>query len=291
MENTSNMTAQEELMAYIAHSYTPELQSDLVNACMLFETLSYPGWVMVLNNMLYEESSEDLDLLQISFHNAVSEILKEILLSYGVHLLEDVSIDRMTGIITALETVLRVEDPEPMLRVLETLISPEEKIARIVNEYTVHSVGDILLSIAHIEKSLIDRLLEILGRQEHFKNYGEPEASEAMVDRIKKYFEFAGTDCLGYEMLASNFRIGYPLAIYMSYVSPNIQAVTVEQTAKNIISCFMLSKDATYSILDRYRQYSEEIVQNPTQIAQIETAIQKSLETFEQFMKAKNDKI
>ena len=276
---------------YIAQTFSEELQVEIQNSFALFDAFEHRQAYVYLPDIVLDIDADNTDLTQLKFLSAIHEQLDVIFKAHQIDLSEDVELSAKNQILSVLFRLQQLEDVVPVLRILESSFSDEEKIAKIVEAYSELDEASVLIAIESIHPSTLEQLQFFLYAQEE-KEEKEPEIDPGVLNEIqsnlKDFFAICGQDNLAFEFIQSGMTVGRPIKLYYPYVKEYLIAEEDVQSAKNLLSLFLMAQDTYQDPLQIYRTYSESLVLDTEQRMRIETQMGALLNELHHYQEAQD---
>ena len=285
-------TARELILEYISEKLTNELRDELCASFMILDAFVYQALDDDLVDILNDLEEED-DIVQEKFLDCVNSHLTKVLRSHQVFLADDANLYSKNQILAVLYRLQHLEDPVPPLRILETLTSNEEKLAKLIETYSELDETQAIVAIESVDDSLINNVMTFLYAAEE-ANESDLSLNENYSDlmrlknNLKDFFTVHGNDNLAYEMMKNGIEAGLSIKIYYSYIKEHLVTEDDLQTAKNILSLFLFSIDTYKDPVVIYRKYSEQLIHPADRIVKIEVKIADLLSSLYQYQEAQN---
>lgn len=290
LENMTQHSPDQEILGYIRSTYTREYQNDLIVALAVLYGLEYPDIQEKLIAAINGIDAEDNEGLSDRVSSLITAAVDQVFTLWGITLNDDVMLSVKNNIATALTFIPSIEDPVPYLRILETDLSGEEKVARIVQAVINQAEIITLDAILEVAPLTLDRLYAELTKQEAIVSKDiEEEINPKQLDNFKKFCTYAGTDHIAYQMLENNFKFGMALENYLPYIADHLNTGRVETTAKTLLSFYLMASDTWESPIETFRKYSESLISDMKDVLAIEGLMRSMLEGFEQYKKATHE--
>lgn len=275
---------------YVINTFTPEMAGEIRGSMMVFDAFEYPVFDQEVADIVYYDDDVPSDEVQLQFTACLHKHLNSILRQHRVRLNSDADVRVKNQILGVLYRLQHLEDPVPVLRILESSLSPEEQFAKIVSIYGQVTETDVLVALESLDEVMLSTLQAYLYEQENKDNEVIVSPAKAkMVENLKDFYHCHGTDNLGYEMMENGIVIGHPLSLYYPYIKDNIVTPDDKQTAENILSFFYIAEDTWLDPMKVYRASSEKLIGDTSRIVKIETIIADMLNALTQYQKAKDD--
>jgi len=276
---------------YIAQTFSEELQVEIQNSFALFDAFEHRQAYVYLPDIVLDIDADNTDLTQSKFLSAIHEQLDVIFKAHQIDLSEDVELSTKNQILSVLFRLQQLEDVVPVLRILESSFSDEEKIAKIVEAHSELDEASVLIAIESIHSSTLEQLQSFLYIQEE-KEEKELEIDSGILNEIqlnlKDFFAICGQDNLAFEFIQSGITIGHPIKLYYPYVKEYLIVKEDLQSAKNLLSLFLMAQDTYQDPLQIYRTYSESLVLDTEQRMRIETQMAALLNELHHYQEAQD---
>lgn len=290
LENTTQHSPDQEIIGYIRSTYTREYQTDLITALAVLYSLEYQDIQEQLISMINGIEAEDDEGLSQLMSDTIIAAMDKVFALWGIVINEDASLAVKNNIATTLTFVPAIEDPVPYLRILETDLSNEEKVARIVQEVLLQAEIITLDALLEVSSTMLERLYDELTKKEALMSQEVEEVvNPKQLDNFKQFCTYAGKDHIAYQMLENNFKFGLKAETYLPYVIGHLNTGRVETTAKTILSFYLMASDTWESPIEHYRQQSEVLIPDLRDVLAIESLMRSTLEGFEQYKKATHE--
>lgn len=276
---------------YIAQTFSEELQAEIQNSFALFDAFEHRQAYVHLPDIVLDIDADNTDLTQLKFLSAIHEQLDVIFKAHQIDLNEDVELNVKNQILSVLFRLQQLEDVVPVLRILESSFSDEEKIAKIIEAYSELDEASVLIAIQSIHPSTLEHLQSFLYAQEE-RDEKESEIDPGVLNEIqstlKDFFSICGQDNLAFEFIQSGMTVGRPIKLYYPYVKEYLITEEDVQSAKNLLSLFLMAQDTYQDPLQIYRTYSESLVLDNEQRMRIETQMGALLNELHHYQEAQD---
>lgn len=269
----------EVIEEFILSNYTVEMASVYRDSLSLLSAFEYSTVYEKLSDVLFDPYAENGDLASLSFHEVVKESVFHVLKEHSVALFDEVELDKANRILSALLNLQVTEEFVPLLRIIESNQVSEETFAKIIDVSTNLGVGDIMQMVdsdnSNIEKS-IEGIKLFLQERESETSDSETDTSDIRKG-LEDYFHACGTDNIAHQLVSSGMLVGQSAAVYYPYVDEVLITDNDEQTAKNLVSFFLMASDTYSSPLESYRKYSESLIHDSARVSRIEEFIGREI--------------
>lgn len=290
-----NLSFQNEVYNYIDLSFSEEKAAELRASIFIFDAFGNDKVYGDFADVLYDFEAEDAQLTQFKFLSAVDANLNFILDIHRVKTKEETELMVKNLLCGVLFRLQQLEDPTPVLKILETYASNEEKLASIVEIYSDMDKCTILDAIDSIEDASLKALSDYLYAQEEhdeaLANSGEitPENGMLLNDTLKLFFSTYGTDNLGFQMSESGILPGFSINLYLPYIKNAIIGENADITANNVLSLIYYAADTFNEPMAAYRSLSEDFGLTGEQIGSVESRVSKMVNEINERRKAIHD--
>ena len=281
----------EVIETFTSSNYSLEMQVIYKDSLALMDVFEYSAIYEQLIDVLFDPESEDPELASLRFHESMVAGVRKVLEEHSVHVFDDVSLDQINKILSALVLIQTVEDYVPILRIFEANHNPEETFGMVVENLTDLDMATAMTLVdsehLHFPRAL-EGIKQFLMDKEKSETSPSPDES-ALRKQMEIYFQACGTDNIAYLLLTSGMMLGQSAAVYYPYVDEGLVTENDEETAKNLLSFFLMASDTSATPLQSYRRYSESLIQRPERIARVEEFFMKELAKYEQYKAALRD--
>lgn len=279
-----------EIAEYISLSFSEELQADIQGSLSLFDAFELQGAYASFPDILHDVEADDTDLTQMKFLSLIHENLNKLFKAHDLEVSENASLYNKNQVLSVLYRLQHLEDPVPVLRILETMLSSEEMFAKIVESYSMLDECVVLETVTSVGETFMNSLKAHLTEQE-----AEPIEELDQVTRsklasnLRDFFHNHGSKNLAHEMISNGFAIGLEIKLYYPHVAEYLVTPDDEETAKNMLSLFFMARDTFNDPLKTYRTYSESLIPNTERIMRIESKLAAMLNSLRHYQKATHD--
>ena len=260
------MTVQfiDEVNEYIETHFTEEFSSSLRAAMFVFEAFDFNKIYGDLADVLYDFEADQTDFTNQKFVACFNSNLDDILTHHHVSLNKETCITKKTIIIGVLYRLQYLEDPEPVLKVLETFQSDEEKFSLIIEMFSDLSQVEVLEAVESVDPISLTTLAEYLYKQEELlEKVSDVEISTetqtSLYENLKAFFSLSGQTNLASNMAANGIVPGFALSLYLPFVLEGVRGDDVKQTALNTLSLFYYSQDTFKDPLKALHEHMEDL--------------------------------
>ncbi len=283
----------DEIHAYLYDNFTEQLRQELLGSLLLFDAFHHAKAYEPFPDILFDTSIDDREVVRTRMLDAFHEGLDLLLQSHQLSLVPEADIPVKNQILSVLYRLQHLEDPVPVLRILETDQSDEEQFAKIIAEYSVLDEQQVLEAVYSLATSTLHILRDYLYQQEI--NLTPEESPAAITERgllvqnLKDFFHVHGSSNLANEMIQNGIAIGHAVKLYYPYIHEHLVTDDDPQTAKNLLSFFFIANDTFNDPLAVYRKTSDDLIHDHPRTIRIEALITQLLNDLRNYQKAAHD--
>lgn len=290
MDTTQHDSPDDEILAYISGTYTPEYGNSLQAALSLLYAFGVDGVQDTLCEMIYDISAENHDSHRIAFSSFIQQEVLRLLSLHGIDI-DEARLDETVAVLSAISLVQQCEDPVPYLRVLESnTLSSEEKMARILKDFCFLDETRLMMVFHGVEEGLPVKLYQhllILEQRYRTEDKTNEEADEQkIVENFRRFESCFGQDTFAHQVLFSGMKIGLPFRLYVAYIGEE-ESRPEASYILDIFSLMLIAEDTYNRPVAAFRELSDVLLDNPKNYQHIEAEIQKINEKFELYKKEK----
>ena len=288
-------TLRDEIDSFLENAFTEEAAGEFKASLMLFDAFEYAKPFDDFSDILYDIEAEDKDITREKMISAFNRHLTAIFTAHQIALVDDVEIYVKNQILGVLYRLQHLEDPVPVLRILESSVSDEEKLAKIIDEFCLLDETEALSAFDAVSEETLKSLMKHLYAQEELltkaveEDPKDQETKALLVKNLKDFFIVHGTDCLAHQMLDNGVQPGWSSRLYYPFTKDLLVVPDDNQTAKNLLSFFFFAVDTFNDPLKVYHVVSDHLLTGTERITRIEVKIADMINAVRQYQKAQND--
>lgn len=270
----------DDLIVTFLETHHPfEYQNEVYRSFKLLEGFEYPNlysnYIDILSNESYTSTEQLIDDFDIMMHRQLNTVLDH----HRITLVDDASHIQKNEILSALLTLQTLDDYTPVMMVLESLETSEEKISLLLEDYCSMDQTEIISIIADFNSITLENLKQYIISKEQLER--ESIDYQVLLPRLKQLFKLHGKDNIGYQLIQQDVKPGYPLEIYLELTENNF-----DKTPINILSLLLMTLESQTSPIELFRKYSEMLIKDIRQIPAIEASILQLLNTLDEHVRA-----
>jgi len=289
-----DQNTQELIDTYIDENFSSELQKDLNDLLALCDAFEYSALYREFPDVIYDVEAEDKDQTRLKVLSLFIEASDALFSAHQIKVVDFATLSERNQILSVLHVLQSIEDPTPVLRILESSFSEEEQFGKIIESYSTLDLARVLTVVESIDPSTLKLLQKLLYQKEELiEEVGTltEEVKARLVSNLKDFFHVHGDDNIAFEMIQNGITIGFPLRLYYPYVGEHLVLESDEATAKNLLSFFFMSYDTFNDPLKVYYAHSESLLggKGHNRIQKVEQLLMKLLSDLRSYQKAKDD--
>lgn len=249
---------------YVQSATTQEAQEDIFQCLGLFQVFNYLDPYPVLQDILGQESFSDPTVTLDNFLSVLLVSQQYLLDRHGIVLTDDTTLAVNNEFLRMMYQLQRLEDPVPILTILENTEAREYKLAQIV-EYLGNKPPEWTLKYVEQVRGVFTSLLgEYLYMQEDNQTVprGEIPSIKLMVKIFKEVF---GINQAIRVILDSNVVMGEKFSLYLPLYDELREIVEDENMlVETLLFMILYSSDGHQKPIDTFKAYSDNLVSDLT---------------------------
>lgn len=279
----------ELISTYVENTFTEELKHEIYRSFSLFDYFEHQnalsGLIDILNDASYMDSNALKDKFVLELHSQLDYVLQQ----HNIRVTPEATLEEKNEIISALALIQNLEDYSGIITLLESFESDDLQLATILSDLCMLDYTRILSLIEYFDPHILQLLKDFIYSKEN-EAAGEDKQPLAVVANAKLFFTQYGKENIGGNLIDNDVNMGSKFETYLPFVDEDLVVESDEQTAMNILSLLYLSIDGYNAPLLVYRKYSYQLLHDLNRVSKIETLIVKTINLFEEFKKAHNEK-
>lgn len=268
----------DSLSSFLTGAATPELKISIERAMEMFVALQLDeDYLQHLNQILAAGDSQDDVLAEV--YNYIRNTQREAINAHAVFVTEEADIDFCNELIHGLLTLVQYEDSDAVLGFCNANeFGSTESFANLMALVTTLSVDEVLLNILSVSDKLIGavRTEREIGFLFHMLAQEGSSMQEAQpyVEKLLRFTAGLVDPKLRVVTLLKEGRsIGEPFANYADTFGRDIEALTVERAADELVACALVSCDGTNTPQETIRVHLEKYVADAGKASQIDMRV------------------
>ena len=280
----------ESIKSYFEINYTVEMQEVLFKVISLLDRLninSYEGYIL---NTINEIENSDTLATSLNVLTYFDFLLEKLGKGFGFTLKDEITLEQRVIFTRGYVDLEDYIDHQAILRIAESDILDEEKIAQAVSLTTELSEDMLISFIDTVDESAIFTLARLhlseTSKEEIDNEMDSVQASDEQVTQIKAYRLFLKEnnltlDCL--ELVTAGYAIGLPFKVYWDVLKDKILSYDIETLSKEMIGVLLLSKEHWSNPLIGFSSISEDWFDNIKTIGEVNAFIRQLMSNFINF--------
>lgn len=284
----SSFILDEDVVDYIQSTFGDEKADELLRSFELLYGfgLQYPDSEFV--DLISSASNTDPSVLNDRFYYRLVEKLVEIIKQHNITIKKDQPIYLINEFLSGLLLIQYLNDYRDIDYILSSTLPNDEKFAEVIHQVTVLTPLQVLDLIDELQDQTVI-LLQDFVKMRIGPTISKEELPQGLLNKLRSFNEFIeGTETLGRFILDIGMPVGIPIDNYIPYLLKQEQTNTPAQTALNILSVLLLSKEGYNLPIVAYRKIANQLFTDLNQITRIETLISRINSDFETFIMAKS---
>ena len=266
------------IITYISTSYNADMQSTLLDAIRLLDSVEFIEHLDPLNNLIMSEDLyHDIDI-NLGVIGIIQRSIDDVLKMHTITCNTDTPLSTRVDILNSLIEVQSLLDYQTLLNFLRSDANDDDKLISIIQATSILTEIQICDAIGEYDSKIIQYLIDLLEkREESVQHTDTPEEIELQSRLIKRLHVFSETlddyTMLGNGLIESGFMIGKPIMNYMPFVKEYWSQLPTDTIAKHIVSLILISQEGLDNPLMVFRKYSTAFTSDPSYILRLDTEI------------------
>lgn len=282
-----NTSLHPALESYLLNTFSPEKLEEITDSLLIFDAFEYQGFYASLDTVLFDPQSENEDVGEYAFLGLLDQCLNTLLDAHGLTTHDETPQHFKNLLLQTLYRLQYLEDPVPLLRILETDQPDEVKLSRIIAAISPLDETLFHTYVVEVPSRLIETLTAFLYHRELLLS---PEdtviAPPALLQTLTDYFTFIGTDNIVYRFMQEGVRPGYPARVYYPYFREHLLVDSVAQTAQNLLAYFLFCQDTYQDPVRVFREKSEQFFTDHDRLLKVQDIMSTSFSQLRQYQEA-----
>lgn len=289
-----DQNASELIDSFISENFSAECQHDIRDTLALCDSFEYDQVYQQFQDILFDADADEKDATRLKVVALFKDSTDALFSAHQIELADEATLSDRNQILGVLILLQSIEDPTPILRILESSYSEEEQFSMIVECHSTLDQAKVLEILVRIEPSTLKILQDLLYAKEELLDSISTISEEVkgrLVKNLRDFFEVHGKDNLAHQMLENGIEAGYPLKLYYPYIHEHLISESEEETALNLLSLFYMSYESFNDPVKTYYKYSERLFtgKSITVIAKVESLLTNYSTKVRDYQKALED--
>lgn len=288
--------AQELIDTYNSENFSEELQKDIADTLALCDAFEYTAVYREFPDVIFDIEAEDKEQTRLKVLALFVDATDALFSAHQIKVIDLATLYERNQILSVLHLLQSIEDPTPVLRLLESSFSEEEQFAKIVESYSTLDEAKVLELVESIDPDTLKILQKLLYQKEELQeevNSIPDEIKAKLVENLRDFFHVHGEENIAFQMIQNGITVGYPLKLYFPYVGEHLVTDDDRETALNLLSFFFLSYDTYNDPLKVYYAHSENLLggKGHNRIQKVEQILMELITGLRAYQKAKDDAV
>ncbi len=286
----------DELLDVFLDAYASiELKEEVARSFSLFDFFEYKPAYSILADVVINGDQQS-DVTYDLFLKKLNACLDFVLQVHTLTLTNEATIYQKNEILTALGNLQKLEDYTGIIRTLESFEPNDEQLSSILSEQCQLDQGQIMALIENYNPSLLLKLKNYIYAIESDMIHVVPEGFDKPIKAFIACFEKSELvensefNYLGSTFYANGIILNMAFEHYLPFIEDNFNPVNEEETALHLLSVLLLSSDGQLSLLDTYRKYSFQLLQDLNKTSSVEIHFSKQLAHLNEYLKVQDEK-
>lgn len=251
----------DDLITYFVQVSTPEeAQEDIFQCLGLFQAFNYLEPYPALHDLLSQESFLDVGVTLDTFTGILLTSQQYLLDRHGISLVDSTTLNVNNDFLRVLLQLQKLEDPVPVLTILETMESHEYKFALIMELLASKPVEWSLRWLEDIRPVCLNLLGEYLYMQEDNQTVPRGEVP-AIKNAVRTFKEVFGINQAVRVILDSNTVMGEEFNLYLPLYDELREVVEDEGTlVETLLFLIIYSSDGHIDPIGTYNKFADYLI-------------------------------
>lgn len=239
----------DELKAYTASAFSPELQQVIGDAIVVFDRINAGNYQDEYVNILMNINNVDITTTNDAIVAHTQKVQAEILLMHGIELSEGVSISDATFVINALLDIQSYDNPAELLKASELTGDPIEVLSDVISVTTHKTVEELMHLFLKVEPALITTIREFLASKISFVLTSTSPDNKKYIDSLKKYIAYLKhinediESLIITRLMLAGVGLGYSFETYAKMAMSQMDGMDPNAIAVELVGLAYVSED------------------------------------------------
>lgn len=245
---------------FVQTNYTEQQAEDIFEAIGLMTAFNYSDPFLPMQDLLMNASYEDPATTVDSFTMIILKAQAYLLDRHGVALTEETTLAFNNQVLRVLFQLQRLEDPVPVLRVLETENDDVIKFCQIMEMFSSIPDTTYMQVVETIRPICLKLLAEYLYEQEETQKLAVKELP-ILKENVRVFTQVFGVNEAVRTILDSDVIMGEEFELYLPLFDELRSAILDEKVLVETLTFLLLySSDGTMSPIEVFTQYADKLV-------------------------------
>jgi hypothetical protein len=249
---------------FVQSNYTEQQAEDIFEAIGLMRVFNYTDPFLSMQDLLMNASYEDPIVMVDKFSFIILNAQAYLLDRHGISLAEDTTLAFNNQVLRVLFQLQHLEDPVPVLRLLETDDDDALKLCKILEMYTNTPDTTFLQIVETVRPVCLKLLAEYLYEQEETQKLATQELP-ILKENIRLFTKVFGINEAVRTILDSSVIMGEEFELYLPLYDELRSLITDEQVlVETLVFLLLYSSDGTMSPTEVFTKYADNLVPDLT---------------------------
>lgn len=254
---------------FITSTYTPEYQEELYQTLGIFKAFNYMEPFGNIGQMLMMQSYIEPDSMADTFTQLLINGQDYILDRHGISLTNDATLPFRNICLKAMLLLQNLEDPLPVLRILESDETEQEKLSRILEHITDVPQTTFIHVLDEVRPVCLRMLADFLYAQESNEQKAVPELTQIR-DAVRRFKETYGMNVAVRTIIDSDVVMGEEFKIYIPIYNELREQITDEKIlVETLLFLLLYSSDGVQAPVQVYSEHSTELITDLTAVSRL----------------------
>lgn len=245
---------------FVQSNYTEQQAEDIFEAIGLMRVFNYTDPFLPMEDLLMNESYEDPIVMTDKFTLIILNAQAYLLDRHGISLCEDTTLAFNNQVLRVLFQLQHLEDPVPVLRLLETDQNDTLKLVQILEMFTNTPDTTFLQIIETVRPICLKLLAEFLYEQEETQKLATKELP-ILKENVRLFTQVFGINEAVRTILDSNVIMGEEFELYMPLYDELRSLITDEETlVQTLVFLLLYSSDGTMKPIEVFTEHADKLV-------------------------------
>jgi hypothetical protein len=233
------------LRDYLAQASSPELMQTIDEAHSVLDEFGVESYPDIFVQILMMDDVVDRGQTVQDVYDATRDLQVGLLRALGVTVSDEARVNHLSVLLKGLKAIESFHDPHAILQHCELESHPEELLAEVLGLTTGTPAEELLVDIHGVGQPVIQRIVEVaIAIVEDQTPEAERPDRTRYVQAWRRFREFAsGPPVLLERFFADGLDVGYPFALYVNMVGPELETLPPEMIAGNLVAMALISSD------------------------------------------------
>lgn len=245
---------------FVKSNFTEEQQEDIFQAFGIFRVFNYNDPFPIIESLLMMESYQETSSMVDTFTGIILNAQDYLLDQHGIVLTEETTMAFNNTVLRVLFQLQRLEDPEPVLRVIENSENSEVKFATICALYTDIPETSFLQVLEDLRPVFLKNLAAFLYTQEDGLKVATQEIPK-IVERVKLFKEVYGINQVVRAILDVGTVMGETFEMMIPLFNEFREIVHDEKIlVESLFFMLLMSSDGVENPLEVFQKHADTLI-------------------------------